>query len=285
MSAAAGRSIRNFSIVTWVVGTIVAIVLAFVLLPNYLINEQTGGIGYFGNDERNPWSADAPREFERDGAVWHGSGSGFVRLTADDDEPLELRADQLQAFTTFRISASSQLELPANERELPESLGYLSEVGETTLVVPPGEATELWIQTQGDWRFSTKTIETTPIDGTLTGSGNAYLAYRGDALSGRFEHHGSGIFFVTIASVASEERPIIETDDVDQRLSWDAAPLVVFVIQADTGDGEWTVTIDRLADDDDTEPPPSETPDPESTPAAAAVIDFPSTSTTRTEPM
>ncbi|SEB59482.1 hypothetical protein SAMN04489806_1221 [Paramicrobacterium humi] len=247
VSAAAGRSIRFFSIVVWIAGTITAMVLASVMLSDYLINPRTGELGFYGAEARNPWSDESPQRFERDGSVWRGSGSGYIELTAADDEPIELTATRIDAFTTFRIWPSSQIDVPAADRRLPLALGYLGDAGDTTLVVPPGERTQLWVQSTGDWEFAARRITSTPIEDTLSGSGNAYLAYRGDALSARFEHHGTGIFFVSLVSVRENERPIIETDEVDSRVSWDEAPLVVFVIEADTGDGEWTVTIDELA--------------------------------------
>ena len=101
-------------------------------------------------------------------------------------------------------------------------------------------------------------------DEGASGTGNAYLIYTGNAVSARFIHVGDGIFFVTIYTAFTQDSPIIESGDIDERISWEPDAYVVIEIEA--SDGAWSIDIDRLAQSTPTPPTPTPTPTPTETP-------------------
>ncbi len=98
-------------------------------------------------------------------------------------------------------------------------------------------------------------------DDGASGTDDTYLIYTGDAVSGRFIYVGDGIFFVTIYTAFTQDSPIIETGDVDERISWE--PDAYVVIQIEATQGAWSIDIDRLAQ---STPTPTPTPTPTETP-------------------
>jgi hypothetical protein len=95
-------------------------------------------------------------------------------------------------------------------------------------------------------------------DGYASDTSDVFLVYRGDAVSARFIHKGAGIFVVTIQTLGGEsDQPIIESGEVDQRLSWDPTDAVYFTVEADDGRGVWSIDIDELATDARSAPDPA----------------------------
>lgn len=259
------RRIRMFSAVTWAVGTVVVVALAFLTFPSMAINPRTGEV-LVGRDAGDadytyPWDTGAAELHIVDGEVHGTRAGGYLRLpggsallsltiagATDDDEWIRVYQQQ-----------GTGLDPEASEWEWPGSLGALYPDADV-VVLPGSEDGLLWFgESLGDWTVTVTYPEVTPMTGTASGKGNALLEYEGEALSGRFQHIGTGIFLVSAVTVGDWNSLINEVDDVDLRASWDQTDRVVFQVVADTGDGSWTITLDTPAG---TEPDPAPTPAP-----------------------
>ena len=260
VSSSARRRIRSFSVWVWVWG---AIVLFIGALNTY------AGVG-FGNDGfamlgdgENPWEVEDPPIFEPDGDTYSGEGSGLIRIPLDEHNQEPYTATLVAGeYVDLFVTSAGDLGQPDNDRGYPSNVGNLYEAGDEAFVVPVDGDLELWIRTDAEWEL---TLAKSPVveieNGYASGTSNALLVYRGDAVSARFVHKGDGIFFVTLQTSNGEnDRPIIESGEVDQRISWDPTDTVFITIEADDGRGVWSIDIDELASDDPVEPDPN--PDP-----------------------
>ena len=264
VSSSARRRIRSFSVWVWVWG---AIVLFIGALNTY------AGVG-FGNDGfamlgdgENPWEVENPPLFDADGDTYAGEGSGLIQIPLDEHIQEPYTATLVAGeYVDLYVTSVDDLGRPDDDRGYPTRVADLYDVGDQAFVVPTEGDLELWIRTEGEWEFTLEKSEVVEIEnGFASGKGNALLVYRGDAVSARFVHKGDGIFFVTLQTSNGEtDRPIIESGDVDQRISWDPTDTVFVTIEADDGRGVWSVDIDELAADDPVEPEPEPT-DPEPT--------------------
>ena len=262
MTAAADR-IRRFSIATWVGGTLAIAMIALFVLPQVAVNPATGDV-YIGDEFGEaewPWLADDPPELEIVDGVLQGSREGgFLRLSANSDLLMLTGAegeDQPDG-----VGVSQQLDdgfdVEADDWDAPGYVGSLYPGGDV-LVLPGAQDGLLWFEESlTDWVATVTVVEPTPMGATASGEGNAVLEYTGDALSGRFQHTGSGLFIVAAVTVGDWELLINEADDVDLRASWEPTDRVVFQIESDTGDGAWTIALDTPAAD----PPATTTPTP-----------------------
>ncbi|WP_437583471.1 hypothetical protein ACSAGD_14415 [Paramicrobacterium sp. CJ85] len=248
-SSAARRSIRQFSIWVWVIGTIAAMGLAYAQTPALMMDLETGRIGTNPLRDR-AWDEQNPVQFTSDGGTYSGEGSGYVTIPAEVD-PSIIRFSELDGYADFYMTASSQVQRPAGDRERPRRIGSAYSQDDTVVMVPTGYDTELWVQAAGAWSFRLDAIDTTIITDTYSGSGNAYLLYEGEATSARFEHRGTGLFRVEVAGIGTGFDPIMQTDEANVVGTWDSSPNVVLVITADTGEGDWTVTMDAGGADSD----------------------------------
>ncbi|WP_133163767.1 hypothetical protein [Cryobacterium zongtaii] len=267
VSSTARRRIRTFSVWVWVWGAVVLFIGALNTYADVGIGDE--GFAILGDGE-NPWDVEDPPVFEPDGTTYSGEGSGLIRIPLEDHDqgPYIVRlvaGDYLDLYAT-RVEDLSQ---PADDRGYPENIGYFYDPDDEALVLPPDGDLELWVRTDDPWELTLQKAEVDEItDGFASGEGNDFLVYRGDAVSARFQHKGDGIFYVTIQTIGERsDRPIIESGDVDQRLSWNPTDAVYISIEADDGRGAWSVDIDELAPDAPTvvEPDPAD-PDPAETP-------------------
>ncbi|MFD4957973.1 hypothetical protein [Microbacterium sp. NPDC058389] len=257
------RRIRLFSAVTWAVGTVVVVALAFLTFPSMAINPRTGELLVGGeggaDDYAYPWNTADPAELEIVDGVVHGTrAGGYLRLPG---------GSPLVTFTAAGATdddwvgvyqqRGTGLDPQADDWEWPGYLGAL--YPDTDVVVLPGtEDGLLWFgESPGDWSATVAYPEATPMTGTASGTGNALLLYEGESLSGRFQHTGTGIFLVGAVTVGDWNSLVNDVDEVDERASWDQSDRVVFQVVADTGDGSWTITLDTPAG---TEPDPAPTP-------------------------
>jgi hypothetical protein len=258
VSRAATRRIGAANAVLWIAGSIVLVIVGATAAYAFVVAPFTPGGGLLGGEEY-PWEAAEPLVATESDGVWSADASGVIRIPAA--EFTEVRAATVVAggdITLYRTDPAQEPDYPG-EVPWPEYIGNIYP-DEDTLIVPSGEDLELWVGAGGAWQLRLSPIEATVMgeDGA-SGTDDAYLIYTGNAVSGRFVFIGDGIFFVTIHTAFTRDSPIIETGDVDQRVSWE--PDVYVVIQIEATDGAWSIDIDQLA-----QSTPSPTPTPTETP-------------------
>lgn len=286
-STARGR-IRQFSVWIWVAG---ALVLSGVAYNTYIdVGIGDDGFGILG-DADYPWEQAEPTVFTAENDIYSGTGSGVIRIPLDEhrQDPyvaqLSGRGDNYRSIS-LSVTEVDDLGDPADDRSWPRNAGYLREE-EDVLVLPDDGLLELWVEGEGDWTITLKKTEVDEIvDGIAGGKGNAFLVYRGDAVSARFSHRGDGLFYVTIQPVGGEpDQPIIESGSVDERVAWDPTDTVYFSIESDTERGAWSIDIDELATDAPAPPTPEPTSpeptEPEPEPAAPPAASTPRATASR----
>ncbi|MBD3941172.1 hypothetical protein IF188_05600 [Microbacterium sp. NEAU-LLC] len=247
--------IRRFSLVTWIFGSIVVAVIAFIVFPQVAVNPRTGEIEVGGdayNDGPRPWEVADPQEYTVVDGELHGTrAGGFLRLPAGSPLiQLTGGSDVEQAdWVDVYQQLGTQTDTEAGDWDYPGYLGALYPDAEVLVLASTDADGLLWFgQSEADWTVKVTEPEVTPMDTTsASGTGNAVLMYEGDALSGRFQHTGTGVFLVGAVTVGDWERLVNEVDEVDERVSWDPTDRVVFQVEADTGDGSWTITLDTPA--------------------------------------
>lgn len=248
MSLADAR-LRRFSAITWLVGSGVAAVLAFTLVPTLAINPMTGEILFNNpNDyEYRPWEDPDAEELEIVGGEIAGTGdTGYLDLPSTDElillGPLTEGAED---YTNVYHQLDTAVAI-VDER--PEYIGLLSETRDQ-VIFPAASEGRLWFSPRlGDWRASVSRETATPIEGTTaSGTGPALLLYDGDALSARFTFEGEGFFSADAISPGSTLDLVRGVDAVDERASWPATDRVVIRIDVDEGIGSWSLTLDEPA--------------------------------------
>jgi len=255
VSSTARRRIRTFSVWVWVWGALVLFVGAFTTYSD--VGFGDGGFAMLGDGD-NPWEVADPPVFEPDGTTYTGDGSGLIRIPlAEHNQDAYLVTLAADAYVDLFVTETADLGLPADDRGWPDSIAYLYDAGDEALIVPADADLELWVRSDAAWEFTLVKAEVAEVtDGFASGTGSGFFVYRGDALSARFVHKGDGIFFVTIQTRdTGPDRSIIESGEVDQRVSWDPTDSVYFTVEADDGRGAWSIDIDELATDDPTDSP------------------------------
>lgn len=255
MSSADAR-IRRFSAFTWLTGSAVAVVVAFVTMPFLGINPNTGGLVFENPDDyRSPWDVPDVGELEIvDGEIVGAARGGYIDVPAGPD----LWSISALSGTEDGVMVYQQVDadVPVSE-ERPEYLRALR-LGDSVEVLPGARAGRLWFgAVLDDWTARVERVPATPIDGGIhSGKGSALLSYDGDALSGRFTYSGDGFFRVdaVLPGMFVDLTRGIET--VDERASWPPGDRVAFRIDAD--DGSWTVTLDEPASPSSSAPPAQE---------------------------
>lgn len=256
--------IRRFSFVTWIFGTIAIAVISFLVLPQVSVNTDTGDV-YVGDPDDAPdwpWLVDDPQEYEVVDGVLHGTREGgFLRLPANSDMLMITGAEGADEpdFVGVSQQLNDELDVESDDWLSPGFMGSLYADGDV-LVLPGTADGLLWFDASlADWTATVTVVEPTPMHGTAEGTGNAVLLYEGEALSGRFRHTGSGLFIVSAVTVGDWNLLLNETDEVDLRVSWPSTDRVVFQIEADTGDGSWSIVLDTPAGETTAEPTPAPT--------------------------
>ena len=259
--------IRSFSMVTWTVGTIVVMILAFVTIPPILSDPRTGallvGAGGDRYDIERPWLAAHPQEYTIEDGVVHGTrAGGFLRLPGGSAVLMLTPRQDVDDGPAVHQQVGVQLDTDADDWAYPGYIGSLWGPSSPVLVMPADVDGLLWFSpSMTDWTIAVSEPEAQPMGESATGSGNAVLIYDGAALSGRFQHTGSGLLQVALVGVGEWESIVNDFDEVDLRASWDPSDRIAFFVESDTGAGTWTITLDSPASD-----PVSPSPTPEESP-------------------
>lgn len=249
VSGSARARIRSFSVWLWVGGAVVLAVGALNTFADVGIGDE--GFGIIADNE-NPWEVPDPPIFEPDGVTYSGEGSGLIRIPLQDHDEDAYAVSLISGdYLDLYVTEADDIGRPDGARGYPTSLGYLYDPKDDVLVLPPDADLELWVRTDNPWQFTLQKAEVVEMtDGFASGTGNDFLVYRGDAVSARFVHKGEGVFYVTVQTRGERsDQPLIESGEVDQRLSWDPTDSVYISIEADDGRGAWSVDIDELAPD------------------------------------
>ncbi|MFC5931081.1 hypothetical protein D6T64_13810 [Cryobacterium melibiosiphilum] len=247
VSSSARSRIRSFSVWVWIAGAAALAVGALNTFADVGLGED--GFAMIADNE-NPWEVANPPVFEPDGVSYAGEGSGLIRIPRLDHDQAPYAVQLIAGdYLDLYMTEAADLDRPADDRGYPTSLGYLYDSDDDVLVLPPDADLELWVRTDAPWSFTLQKAEVVEMtDGFASGTGNDFLVYRGDAVSARFVHKGEGIFYVTVQTRGERrDQPIIESGEVDQRLSWDPTDAVYISIEADDDRGAWSVDIDELA--------------------------------------
>lgn len=244
------QRIRAFSRFTWGLGAAGVMVAAFLVVPQVVVDDgrvyvgpAAGGRG----DRIYPYHEDAPVQLEvADGRLSGDERGGWIPFAADA-EPIALSMSREHAdyINIFQTADESML---ATERHNPGNLDALWEPDDVVYATPALTDGRLWFSAgTTTWDLQVEPLRSTPIaDGAATGSGDAMLSYRGDALSARIAHTGQGFLRVTVYAPELEytgDPAVNDVDDFDTRTSWRVPGTVLFKIES-TG-GEWSVDLDE----------------------------------------
>ncbi len=260
--------IRRFSIGTWIVGVLVISVIATIVMPEIAVNPDTGEV-YIDEpalDEGDyPWLGDAQELEVVDGEIQGTREGGYLRFEAGADMMMITADESIEAadWVSVHQQAGTEFDVDAEDWDSPRYIGSLYPRSEV-LVLPGATDGLLWFAPAlADWTATITTPDVISMGETYAGKGNAVLLYEGDALSGRFQHVGSGLFIVNAVTVGDANLLVNEFDDVDVRASWPPTERVVFQVEADTGDGTWSITLDTPAgaEPDTTDEPAGAEPD------------------------
>ncbi|GAB2693646.1 hypothetical protein BKA24_000182 [Microbacterium marinum] len=248
MSLADAR-IRRFSAITWLTGSVAAIVVALLTMPFLGVNPDTGGLIFTDPNryELRPWENPDIGELEIvDDEIVGTADGGWIDLPAGD--ALWVIGPVTEGGENY-TNVYQQLDAGVSVTvERPEYIGLISD-GRDQVIFPGRTGGRLWFAPRlTDWKATVTLEEPTPFGGpTVSGEGPALLVYDGEALSGRFTFTGDG-FFTVDAIVPGAVTELVEgVDDVDQRASWVTSDTVVLRVDVDDGAGSWTITLDQPA--------------------------------------
>lgn len=250
----------------WIVAAIVLVVVGASSAYAFVVNPYTPGGGLYNPNVGSPWLDDDPLVAEEVAPnEWAADGSAVIRIPASDAAvPLRATLTRGDEADLYRTDPAELENLEPGERPWPVFFGYL--YGDRDiLIVPTGDPLELWVRANGPWQLRLAPIDDLiTIDDDYDGRGDAVILYTGDAVSARFIHGGSGIFFVDITTAYDRNTgAIIESGAVDRRLSWMPDSWVVFEIESDGERGAWSIDIEQLAP---STPAPTSAPTPTPTP-------------------
>lgn len=250
MSDPALRRIRVFSRTTWGVGAVGIMIAALLTVPQVALvdGELHVDPGHgLGADRIYPYHEDHPVKLELvDGRLSGDERGGWLPYPADAG-PLAFRmahehADYVNVFQTADAAAFERGE------ERHENLDALWDPEDVVYATPALTDGRLWFSAgTPTWELVAEPVEATPtVAGAATGTGDALLSYRGDALSAKFSHTGAGFLRVTLYAPEFEydgDPAVNDVDDFTARASWPVPGTVLFRIES-TG-GEWSVDVDE----------------------------------------
>ena len=253
-SSVATQRIRIFSVTFWVIGSIVATIIAATTAYSAILGGGGGG-GLIGDPYENnyPWDDATPLEADNTSDTWGAAGSAVIRIPRQDPTmPYEVR---------LTLGDNVELYIPDPEdvgRANPPYPNYITGLSEDRPeVVVPGDADlELWVVSPGRWELILQPVDGLEITDTLAGIGDAYVIYRGGGSRGTFIHRGDGIFFVNVYTPYDNDYAIIDNGEIRETVNWIPADVVVFAIES-SGDEGWSIELDVPVDP---VPEPTKTP-------------------------
>lgn len=245
-SGVATARIRTYSIVLSVLGGFVAFIIAATSAVMALLG---GGVAGGGIGGAQPWDDANPAVADHvaGSTVWSGVDAALITLTEADFANGPLLASNNRG-TALELYLTRPEDIGATDRGYPDYIDVQRD-DEQNVIVPTGAITELWVVSAGAWALNLVPLDAETITGSLSGQGNGYVIYEGNATSAQFAHRGDGIFFVSVFAANEVDRPIIDSGNVDARVSWTPSEYVVFFIESDADRGAWTIDIDLLARD------------------------------------
>ena len=257
MSDLALGRIRRFSQFAWIAGAVVIAITAFFVVPQ-IARTDNGGflvVPDGGGERIYPQYQDDPVELTmQDGSVSGDQRGGWIPFPADA-EPMVLRRDPAHDDLGAHVAGADYINVFQSADEAlvggtrnPVSLYGLWDTDDVAYALPALTDGRLWFSAiDPEWTIVSDPIKSTPIvDGAASGTGDAMLSYRGDALSAKLAHTGSGFLRVTVFSPEfhyQREPAVNDVDDFQTRTSWAVPGTVLFKIES-TG-GEWSVTLDE----------------------------------------
>lgn len=248
----------------WIVAAIVLVVVGATSAYAFVVNPYNPGGGLLNPNAGYPWQQETPVEaVEVAPNEWAADVSGVIRIPASElDVPLRATITRGGDLDLYRTNPED-LGATGADRPWPEYFDFLYD-DRDVLIVPTGDDLELWVGADAAWQLRLAPVtDLVTIDDDYDGSGNAVILYTGDAVSARFTHIGDGIFFVGVYTAYDRDGgAIIDSGDVDQRISWDPDSWVLFEIESDGGRGAWSIDIEQLAP---STPRPTVTPRPTET--------------------
>lgn len=233
----------------WIVAAIVLVVVGATSAYAFVVNPYTPGGDLYNPNAGSPWLDDDPLEaVEVEPDEWAADASAVIRIPARDAAvPLRATLTRGDDVDLYRTDPADLENTEPGERPWPEYLDYLYGTRDV-LIVPTGDDLELWVRSNVAWQLRLEPVEDlVTIDDDYDGRGDAVILYTGDAVSARFTHIGGGVFFVGVYTAYDRDTgAIIESGDVDRRISWAPDSWVVFEIESDADRGAWSIDIEQL---------------------------------------
>ena len=248
MSDPAAAQIRRFSRIVWIAGAIAVALIAFFAIPPVFVLADgrvvvDDGGGRAGDRIFPQHEDDALALTWGDGTISGDRRGGWLPFAADA-EPIALRMPHEHPDYVHVFQTADAAELETAGIAPAESLGSLWDTEDIVYAVPSDTDGRLWISAGSDWELTVEPLQSTPIvDAQASGTGDAVLSYRGDALSARFAHTGSGFLRVRVLAPELNEVGVNDVDDFTKRTSWPRAGTVLFMIES--SGGEWSVAVDE----------------------------------------
>jgi len=230
----------------WIVAAIVLAVVGSTTAYAFVVAPYTGNP--FANPNGYPWEAAEPVVADEvTPGEWRAEGSAVIRLDAARFQDPRVASIVAGADVDLYRTSPADLETFPDQRAWPDYFGHLYDDREL-VIVPSGHDLELWIRAAGAWQLRLAPLDVIEVTDAYSAKGDAFVIYRGDAVSARLSHVGEGVFFVDVFTAFERDTgAIIETGQVDRRLSWDPDTWVVFGIESDADRGAWTIAIEQLA--------------------------------------
>jgi hypothetical protein len=234
----ARRRVLWFSVATWVVGALVVGSAVTVSLVDHFARDELAA-------QAKVWNLADPPVATQDGDVWSGDGAAKLALP----ESLVAAGPLLVEFTGGDTALAT-----VRQTEAGEDTRYPGYVGALDTLDPEGVAltragSVLWVDSRGSWSLRIAPLAAEELTTTLTGKGDRYIVYRGDALSGTLRQEGSA--FLTLLAYGGDTVQYVTSasDSAEQRISWKREPdtdYVVFELRTD-GPATWSIAADELA--------------------------------------
>jgi len=233
-SPLAGQRIRSFSVVTWVLGSLVFVVIGLGSLIGAWLSAPAP----------RPWQLEeTPLAVKSaDGQSWSANGSALMEL---DDADFAGRPVELS------LTSGSGISIYLDDPDEPDRPDYLSYVTSRTpaFLFPDSGSFRVWIVADGPWAVSLSTLDSEPLVDVASGKGSAYFYYDGPSSGARVEYRGDGYISVSVTTRFGTESVLNEFGAVDRRIGWNPDDKVVIFIELAKSDveGAWKIDLEELA--------------------------------------